>query len=102
MLLSEVETLEVEVKQRTTAHQQSVGKTSGGTGVDELTTFEQRVVSIVGDTIFYGVVLAALEDSDLQRDCREGNFTFIHITYQPALKFHYLYLYKSIKKSISS
>lgn len=89
--------IKVEVKRRTAAHRQSVGRTGGGTGVDELTAFEQRVASIMGDTLLSGAVSVELGDSDLQRDCCEGNFTFIcltlvHITYQPALKFQMHYL----------
>ncbi|XP_016341425.1 nuclear apoptosis-inducing factor 1-like isoform X2 [Sinocyclocheilus anshuiensis] len=69
--------IKVEVKRRTAAHRQSVGRTGSGTGVDELTPFEQRVASIVGDTLLSGVVSVAVGDSDLQ-DCHEGTSTGTH------------------------
>ncbi len=56
--------IKVEVKRRTAAHRQSVAKTGGGKGEEELTLFEQRVAAIVGDTALTGVVGAHVGDSD--------------------------------------
>ncbi|KAI2666809.1 Nuclear apoptosis-inducing factor 1 [Labeo rohita] len=67
--------IKVEVKRRTAAQRQSVGRTGGGTGVDELTPFEQRVASIVGDTLLSGIVSGAVGESDLLQDCREDGAT---------------------------
>ncbi|XP_052464014.1 nuclear apoptosis-inducing factor 1-like [Carassius gibelio] len=65
--------IKVDVKRRTAAHRQSVGRTGSGKGVDELTPFEQRVASIMGDTLLSGVVSSAVGDSDLQ-DCDEDPY----------------------------
>lgn len=65
--------IKVEVKRRTAVHRQSVGRTGSGTGVDELTPLEQRVTSIVGDTLLSGIVSVAVEDSDLIQDCPESS-----------------------------
>ncbi|KAJ8248025.1 hypothetical protein GJAV_G00237360 [Gymnothorax javanicus] len=44
----------------------------GGTGEEELTPFEQRVATIVGDTALSGVVGAFLGDSDYPRENETG------------------------------
>ncbi|XP_034150731.1 nuclear apoptosis-inducing factor 1-like [Esox lucius] len=64
--------IKVEVKRRTAAHRQSVGRTGGGTGTDELAPFDQRVASIVGDTLISGIVSADVGDSDILQDCQQG------------------------------
>ncbi|XP_067245457.1 nuclear apoptosis-inducing factor 1-like [Chanodichthys erythropterus] len=66
--------IKVDVKRRTAAHRPRVGRTGGGKGVDELTPFEQRVASIIGDTLLSGVVSAAVGDSDLLQDCHEDSY----------------------------
>ncbi|XP_039526127.1 myb-related transcription factor, partner of profilin-like [Pimephales promelas] len=64
--------IKVEVKRRTAAHRQSVGRTGGGTGADELTPFDQRVASIVGDTLISGIVSVDVGDSDMIQNCQQG------------------------------
>ncbi|XP_017288266.1 nuclear apoptosis-inducing factor 1-like [Kryptolebias marmoratus] len=63
--------IKVDVKRRTAAHRQSVTKTGGGTGDDDITPFDQRVASIVGDTALTGVVAPHVGDSD----CTQRNET---------------------------
>ncbi|KAI2646024.1 1-(5-phosphoribosyl)-5-[(5-phosphoribosylamino)methylideneamino] imidazole-4-carboxamide isomerase [Labeo rohita] len=52
-----------------------VGRTGGGTEVDELTPFEQRVASIVGNTLLSGIIPGAVGDSDLLQDCSKDGAT---------------------------
>ncbi|XP_061593275.1 nuclear apoptosis-inducing factor 1-like [Cololabis saira] len=67
--------IKVEVKRRTAAHRQSVAKTGGGKGEDDLTPFQQRVAAIVGDTALTGVVGAHAGDSDYPQDDEIGGDT---------------------------
>ena len=52
------------VKRRVPAHRRSVTATGGGTGVEELSPFDQRGASLVGDTALSGVVGAHEGDTD--------------------------------------
>ncbi|KAK0146346.1 Nuclear apoptosis-inducing factor 1 [Merluccius polli] len=56
--------LKMEVKRRVSAHRRSVTATGGGTGVEELFPFDQRVACLVGDTALTGVVGAHEGDTD--------------------------------------
>ena len=56
--------LKVEVKRRVSAHRRSVTATGGGTGVEELSPFDKRGASLVGDTALSGVVGAHEGDTD--------------------------------------
>ncbi|KAK0146597.1 hypothetical protein N1851_014050 [Merluccius polli] len=64
--------LKVEVKRRVSAHGRSVTATGGGTGVGELSPFDQRVACLVGDTALTGVVGAHEGDTDHPQDDKTG------------------------------
>ncbi|KAK0134018.1 hypothetical protein N1851_030424 [Merluccius polli] len=62
----------MEVKRRVSAHRRSVTATGGGTGVEELSPFDQRVACLVGDTALTGVVGAHEGDTDRPHDDKTG------------------------------
>ncbi|XP_027132538.1 nuclear apoptosis-inducing factor 1-like [Larimichthys crocea] len=64
--------LKVEVKRRVSAHRRSVTATGGGSGVEELSSFDRRVASLVGDTALTGVVRAHEGDTDHLQDNKPG------------------------------
>ncbi|KAE8284740.1 Nuclear apoptosis-inducing factor 1 [Larimichthys crocea] len=64
--------LKMEVKRRVSAHRRSMTATGGGSGVEELSSFDRRVASLVGDTALTGVVGAHEGDTDHLQDDKPG------------------------------
>ncbi len=70
--------LKVEAKKQLTSHRQSVSATGGGKGVPELTPFETRMGSILGETSLCGIVPENEGDTDLAETTDEPGKALFH------------------------
>lgn len=56
--------VKMDVRRGVAAHRKSVAQTGGGRGEGRLTSFEERVASLIGRSAISGVIAAHVDNSD--------------------------------------